>query len=174
MPDVLALVGPTGVQLLVFFQHCSYFLLSSPHRCFISVFVWFLCSRRCSTDELETLHADWTNVLCIPRQDEGCGHVKSPPPPSLQVRFSLTVPRRCFCCGLLFLSLYVFACMSCWFFLSLIAIWPLVWDRNGPFGILFVVFWFWCRCFKCVLLSLWCFERKQVSICMYYTIFFRF
>ena len=59
-------------------------------------------------------------------------------------------------------------------FLFSIAVWPLVWDRNGPFGILFVVFWLWCRCFKCVLLSLWCLERKQVNICMYYTIFFRF
>ena len=25
-------------------------------------------------------------------------------------------------------------------FLFLIAVWPFVWDRNGPFGILFVVF----------------------------------
>ena len=32
-------------------QHFSYFLLSSPHRCFIFVFLWFLCSRRCCTDE---------------------------------------------------------------------------------------------------------------------------
>ena len=42
VPDALALVGPTIVQLLVCFrllQQFSYFLLSSPHRCFISVFI---------------------------------------------------------------------------------------------------------------------------------------
>ena len=43
------------------------FLVVSSHRCFISVFLWFLCSRSCYTDELETFQADWTNVLCIPR-----------------------------------------------------------------------------------------------------------
>ena len=43
-------------------QHFSYFLLSCPRRRFISVFVLFVCSRRCCTDELETLHVDWTNV----------------------------------------------------------------------------------------------------------------
>ena len=68
-------------------QHFSYFLLSSLHRFFISVFVWFLCSWRFCTDELETLHVDWTNVLCIPRQTEGRGlwprkiDLSPPPPP---------------------------------------------------------------------------------------------
>ena len=42
-------------------QHFSNFLLSSPPRCSISVYVWFLCSRKCCTDELETLLADKTN-----------------------------------------------------------------------------------------------------------------
>ena len=41
---------------------------------------------------------------------EGCGHCKIDL--SAPVRFLLTVPRWCFCCGLIFLSLYVFACMS--------------------------------------------------------------
>ena len=54
-------------------QHFSYFLLSSPYRCFISVFVWFLCSRRCCTDELGTLHVGWTNFFCIPRHNYGRG-----------------------------------------------------------------------------------------------------
>ena len=44
VPDALVLVGSSGVQLFFFFfffllQHFSYFLLSSPHRCFSSVFV---------------------------------------------------------------------------------------------------------------------------------------
>ena len=57
-------LSPTvGFHLL---QHLNYFLLSSPHCYFIFVFVWFLCSMRCCIDELETLHADWTNALCIP------------------------------------------------------------------------------------------------------------
>ena len=36
------------------------------------------------------------------------------------------------------MSLHV--CLGDFLFLFLIAVWPLVWDRNGPFGILFVVF----------------------------------
>ena len=67
--DALALVEPTGPTVgFLLLQHFSYFLPSSPHRCFISGFVWFFGSRRCCTDELGTLHTDWTNVLCIPRQ----------------------------------------------------------------------------------------------------------
>ena len=52
---------------------------SSPDRCFISVFVWFLCYRRCCTDELETLHADWTNVFVYHGRTKvtGFGHVNS-------------------------------------------------------------------------------------------------
>ena len=53
----------------LFLHHFSYFLLSSPHRCFISVFVWVLCSRRCCTDELETFNVVSTVVLCIPSQN---------------------------------------------------------------------------------------------------------
>ena len=45
-------------------------------------------------------------------------------------------------------------------FIFWIAVWPIVWERNRPFGFLLVVFWLWCRCFKCVLLSLWCLGRK--------------
>ena len=44
-------------------QHFSCFVLSSPCRCCISVIGWFLCSRRCSTDELGSLHDDWTNYV---------------------------------------------------------------------------------------------------------------
>ena len=75
LPDALAPVGPTGDLLVfclfvflffffVFFsflQHFSNFLLSSPHRCFISVFVSFLCSG----DELGTLQADWTKQMFV-------------------------------------------------------------------------------------------------------------
>ena len=50
------------------------------------------------------------------------------------------VPRRCFFCGLLFLSLCVFACMSWYFILIWIAVWPTVWERNRPFAFLFIVF----------------------------------
>ena len=81
MPDALALVGPTRVQLLVFFcfsiSVISYSFLA--HRCFFSIFVWFLCSRRCCTDELETRHADWTSSCVYHGRTNGkdWGHVKS-------------------------------------------------------------------------------------------------
>ena len=39
-------------------------------------------------------------------------------------------------------------------------------DRNCPFGFLLVVFWLWCRCFKCVLLSLWCLGRRELGNCI--------
>ena len=59
VPDALTLVGPTGPTVgFRLLQHFSYFLLSSPHRFSIYLFVRFLCSRRCCTDELGTLHAD--------------------------------------------------------------------------------------------------------------------
>ena len=37
----------------------------------------------------------------------------TPPPPPPPSNNLLTVTKRCFCCGLLYLPLYVFACMSC-------------------------------------------------------------
>ena len=81
-----------------------------------------------------------------------CGHVKSieafptphPPPPQ---NFFLTAPRRSFCCGLLFLSLYTFACMSWWFVFILDSPLAIFWGRNCPFGYLLVVFWLWRRFF---------------------------
>ena len=73
----------------------TYFFLSSPQRCIFSVFVWFLCSRRCCTDELETLHADWTNAVCIPCQTSRRGlwqrKIDLSPHPT-PVCFLLTVP----------------------------------------------------------------------------------
>ena len=69
---------PTAGFLLL--QHFSYFLLSSPHCCFISVFVWCLCSRRCCTDELENPSRRLNKCLCVYHgrtKSERCGHVKS-------------------------------------------------------------------------------------------------
>ena len=40
------------------------------------------------------------------------------------------------------------------------------WERNCPFGFLFVVFWLWCRCFKYVLLSLWWLGRRVLGHCI--------
>ena len=40
------------------------------------------------------------------------------------------------------------------------------WERNCPFGCLLVVFWLWCRCFKCVLLFVWWLGRKVLSNCI--------
>ena len=47
--DVLALVGPTGVLLLVFFlhQHFRYLISVESSSLFRSVFVWVVCSLRC-------------------------------------------------------------------------------------------------------------------------------
>ena len=88
----------------------------------------FLCSRRCCTDELETLQADWTNVMYTTaelRARVWPGKIYLNPHPLL-VKFLLTIPRQCFCCGLLFLSLYVFACISWCKFLFLIGVWPII------------------------------------------------
>ena len=57
---------------------------------------------------------------------------------------------------------YGFACMSWWFFFILDTRLPNLWERNCPFGFLRVVFWLWCRRFKCVLLSLCSLGRKVV------------
>ena len=37
---------------------------------------------------------------------------------------------------------------------------------GNPFSFLFVVFGLWCRCFKCVLLSLCVLERKGLGNCI--------
>ena len=164
MPDALALAGPTGLTAgFLLLQHFSYFLLSSPHRCFISVFVWFLYSQRCCTDELESLHADRTSVLCIPRQTKVRGLRPRKIDLSPPIIFLLTIQRRCFCCGLLFLSLYVLACMSWYFCFILDCLLGNFWERNYHFGFFLVVFWLWCRFFKCALLSPWCLGQKVLG-----------
>ena len=40
------------------------------------------------------------------------------------------------------------------------------WEGNCSFGFLLIVLWLWCRCFKCVLLSLWCLGQKVVGNCI--------
>ena len=69
---------------------------------------------------------------------EGCGHVKSIKAPSkgftdrskamLLLWFTISVIIS-LCMYVLLIFLFIFN-----------SVWPLVWDRNGPFGILFVVF----------------------------------
>ena len=129
-----------------------------------------LCSRRCSTDELEPLHRTKL-ISCVYHgrtKGEGCGHVKSiqGPPPAPPVRFLLTpFQGDASAVDLLFLSLYIFACTCMswcflgffWvfffflffffffvFFFSLSLFWiavrPIIWERNCPFGFLLVVF----------------------------------
>ena len=124
MPDALSLVGPTGVLLLVFLR----FIISDISCSRVLIVVWslysfyFLCSRRWCTDELGTLHADWTNVLCIPRQNQGRGMGPrkfdlSPSPPQyyfywpFQGGVSAVVYYNCHC-----MSLYV--CLGAYFILD--------------------------------------------------------
>ena len=38
--------------------------------------------------------------------------------------------------------------------------------KKLSFGFLLGVFWLWCRCFECVLLSLWCLGRKLLGNCI--------
>ena len=52
------------------------------------------------------------------------------------------------------------------FFLFWIAVWPVVWERNCPFGFLLEVFWLWCLCFKCVIFSLCCLRRGVLDNCI--------
>ena len=47
-----------------------------------------------------------------------------------------------------------------------VKVWPIFRERNCPFGILLVVFWLWCRCYKCVLLSLWFLGRNVLGYCI--------
>ena len=54
---------------------------------------------------------------------------------------------------LLFLSLYVFACMSWWNIFFYYFGFPNFWERICPFGFLLVAFLLWYRCFKGVLFS---------------------
>ena len=63
---------------------------------------------------------------------------------------------------LLFLSLYVFACMSWWIFIldSHLANYL---EKKLSFAFLL---WLWCRSFTCVLLSLWCLGRKVLGNCI--------
>ena len=142
-------------------------------------FDFYVLGGRCCKDELGTLHAVWINVLCIQRQNlvRMLWPLKidltSPPPLPLPhsphppiSNILLTVPRAYFCCCLLFLSLYVFACISWWIFYFGLPFGHLFLERDCPFGSLLVVFWFSCRCFECVLFSLWCIGTDGVSKCI--------
>ena len=42
----------------------------------------------------------------------------------------------------------------------------LFFDHNCPFNFLLVVFWLWCRSFKCVILSHHCLVRKVLGNCI--------
>ena len=125
-----------------------------------------MCSRRCSTDELGCLHADWTNYVSRPRQKQGRGVWPrkidlSPPPPSpppthTPVKyFSLTVPRRFFCLGL-FLLWFVFECVCRLHLFVLDSHLATLWESNCPFGFLLVMFPLGSSYFVFVFLSLWC------------------
>ena len=86
------------------------------------------------------------------------------PQPPIPVIFLLTIPRRCFCCGLLFLSLYVFACMPWWTFILDNRFANL--GKKLSFWLSAFEFWLWCRCFKCVIPFLCCFWRKVLGNCI--------
>ena len=99
-------------------------------------------------------------------KDEGYGHVKSiqvPPPPPLmfcwpfQGGTSAVVYYFCH-------YMYLHVCPS--EMLILDSRLASFWERNWPFGFLLVVFWLWCRCFRCVLLSIWCLVRKVLGNCI--------
>ena len=103
-PDGLSLVRPSGVQLLDF--SCS--SISELVCCWVLILFrlsdesWFVCWPFWFIDELLSLERT-QQLLCVyePQQNLGwgCLSVKlfNPPPP---INLLLTVPRRCFCCGL--------------------------------------------------------------------------
>ena len=68
--------------------------------------------------------------------------------------------RWCCCCGL---CLCMYIPVKCFILAGRL---PIFGERNCPFVFLFVVFWLWCRCFKYVLLSLWCFGWKVLGNCI--------
>ena len=60
-------------------------------------------------------------------------------------------------------TISVIDCLFWWFVLFWVAVWP-IFGKNCSLGFLLVVFWLWCRCFKCVLLSLWCLGTEGVRL----------
>ena len=160
MPDALALVGPTGAELLVFF--CFSISVITCYRVLIvvsSLYSFdFYVYRRCCTDELETLHADWTIALCVYHGRRGLWPRKiglSHPQWYFYWPFQAVI--------LLWFTISVIICLCMYFLVKVlfILLWIAVWPTFGKK----LSFWLsacsvfcllWCRCCKCVLLSLWC------------------
>ena len=63
---------------------------------------------------------------------------------------------------LLWFNMSVFACICPGEIFILDSRLASLWE-NCPFGLLHVVFWLWCLCLKCVLLSIWCLGRKELD-----------
>ena len=139
------------IQTFFLLQCPSYCMLLSPHHCFIAVFSWFLCSLRYCTDELENLHVTWTNYLWENQTEPRARIVaiENRFKPPQKIFYWLLKP--CFCCGLL-LSLFVFACMYCWYLFNLDSHLAILWESN----LVNVLLAFRLRRFNVVLLSLKC------------------
>ena len=101
---------------------------------FMGFFLW------CCTDELGTLHADWTNVLCIPRHNSArvvatYNRFYAPPPPNpnpsspsniFTVRSKAVLLLLCFT-----ISVIVYLCMYILVkFLFWIAVWKYFWEET--------------------------------------------
>ena len=105
------------------------------------------------------------HILCIPRQNYGRG--------LWPCKIDLSTPSHPTSHQINILVYYFWHCMSLHvcpgnFFFILDSRLAIFWERNCPFGFLLVVFWLWCSCYKCVLLSLWCLGQKMLGNCIEY------
>ena len=96
--------------------HFSYFLLSTPYRCFISVLVWLFMFSEMLHCWVRNPSRGLSKCLAYTTAELRASVVATYNLFKPTSNILLTFPRQCFCCGLLFLSVYVFACMSWWFF----------------------------------------------------------
>ena len=65
--------------------------------------------------------------------------------------------------GSVIVCICMYVLVKCLFW---IAVWPIFWERNCPFGFLLVVFWLWCQCLMCIFFSLCSLGRKVLGNCI--------
>ena len=161
VPDVLALVGPTGVQLLVFY--CV--SISDISRCRVSSVV----SSVYSFDFYFLGDVALTSRKPFTRTEQMSCVRKFGISPAPTLTHSIIFTDRSNVVLLLWFTISVIVCL-CMYVLVISFILDsrlaYFWINNCPFGLLLVVFWLWCRYFKCTLLSLWCLGRKLLGNCI--------
>ena len=178
VPDALALVGPPESNC--WFSFASAFQLfvaessSLFHLCIRLIFMfsemlhWWFRSPSRGLHKCRVYHGR--------TKREGCGYVNSIYVPRRPLHTHIHTPSKVFkdrskAMLLLWFTISVIVCLCmyvlvifCFILDSCLAIFCS--ERNCPFGFLLAVFGLWGRCFKCVLLSLWCLGWKMLGNCI--------